>query len=98
MEISPNHASFREGGAKIHIRQPGDRDGTSYVFLSLIWVFLIYSPTNIAYMSRWMAKIQFKPNKEEQKIAKESQAKAWDVPCCVHPSGVHMHSRIAHQI
>ena len=28
------------GGVKIHIRQPGDRDGTSYVFLSLIWVFL----------------------------------------------------------
>ena len=35
----------------------------------------IYSPTNIAYMSRWMAKIQFKPNKEENKIVKESQAK-----------------------
>ena len=35
----------------------------------------IYSPTNIAYMSRWMAKIQFKPNKEENKIGKESQAK-----------------------
>ena len=35
----------------------------------------IYSPTNLAYMSRWMAKIQFKPNKEESKIVKESQAK-----------------------
>ena len=44
MEISPNHASLGEekwgGGVEIHIRQPGDRDGTSYVFLSLIWVFL----------------------------------------------------------
>ena len=63
----------------------------------------IYSPTNIAYMSRWMAKIQFKPNKEENKIAKENPSKvrtskAWDVPCCLHPIGVHMHSRIAHQI
>ena len=44
MEISPNHASLGEenGGVEIHIRQPGDRDGTSYVFLSLIWVFLEY--------------------------------------------------------
>ena len=31
----------------------------------------IYSPTNIAYMSRWMAKIQFKPNKEEKKMQKK---------------------------
>ena len=31
----------------------------------------IYSPTNIAYMSRWMAKIQFKPNKEEKTLQKK---------------------------
>ena len=27
------------GGVKIHIRQPGDRDGTSFVVLSFTWVF-----------------------------------------------------------
>ena len=35
----------------------------------------IYSPTNIAYMSRWMAKIRFKQKKEENKIAKENPSK-----------------------
>ena len=39
----------------------------------------IYSPTNIAYMSRWMAKIQFKPNKEENKIAKRRYLQGVDV-------------------
>ena len=34
----------------------------------------IYSPTNIAYMSRWMAKIQFKPNKEEKKNCKRKSS------------------------
>ena len=63
----------------------------------------IYSPTNIAYMSRWMAKIQFKPNKEENKIAKKKDpskvrtSKARESRL-LHSSGVHMHSRIAHQI
>ena len=62
----------------------------------------IYSPTNIAYMSRWMAKIQFKPNKEENKIAKENPSKVRTSKAresrLLHSSGVHMHSRIAHQI
>ena len=39
----------------------------------------IYSPTNIAYMSRWMAKIQFKPNKEEEKNCKRKSSQGRDV-------------------
>ena len=62
----------------------------------------IYSPTNIAYMSWWMAKIQFKPNKEEEKLQKKIKPRRGR-PCILFqeshtPSGVHMHSKIAHQI